>query len=83
MTETGLVGDWYNQHAALEHDRLHKYRLEFAVSLRVILQTLGSLKSNDNERIKILDLGGGTGRYGMATDLTSTKERLVLSREDI
>ncbi|PIG82484.1 hypothetical protein AARAC_005799 [Aspergillus arachidicola] len=64
MTDTQVVAEWYNQNAALEHNRLNACRLEFSVSLRVIDQCLGQLRQRSDQPLKILDLGGGTGRYG-------------------
>lgn len=64
MTDTEVVAEWYNQNAALEHNRLNACRLEFSVSLRVIDQCLGQLRQRRDQPLKILDLGGGTGRYG-------------------
>ncbi|KAE8332676.1 S-adenosyl-L-methionine-dependent methyltransferase [Aspergillus sergii] len=65
MTDTQVVAEWYNQNAALEHNRLNACRLEFSVSLRVIDQCLGQLRQRSDQPLKILDLGGGTGRYAV------------------
>lgn len=64
MTDTQVVAEWYNQNAALEHNRLNACRLEFSVSLRVIDQCVEQLRQRDGQPLRILDLGGGTGRYG-------------------
>jgi ubiquinone/menaquinone biosynthesis C-methylase UbiE len=62
MTDTATVAKWYSANAGLEHSRLINNRLEFAISLRIIQQTLSFLQPTGPK--KILDLGGGTGRYG-------------------
>lgn len=62
MTDTATVAGWYNNNSNIEHNRLIDNRLEFAISLRVIQETLSYLGSSGPKRI--LDLGGGTGRYG-------------------
>jgi ubiquinone/menaquinone biosynthesis C-methylase UbiE len=62
MTDTKKVATWYDQNATMEHDRLNNCRLEFSISWRVITQCLSQLETNDP--LEILDLGGGTGRYG-------------------
>ncbi|KFY46180.1 hypothetical protein V495_02613 [Pseudogymnoascus sp. VKM F-4514 (FW-929)] len=63
MTDTATVAKWYNANAGLEHNRLISNRLEFAISLRIVQQTLSSLLPTGPK--KILDLGGGTGRYAV------------------
>ncbi|KAF7590977.1 hypothetical protein BBP40_002171 [Aspergillus hancockii] len=64
-TDTKIVAEWYNQNAALEHDRLNSCRLEFSVSMRVILRCLEQLERHVQRPLAILDLGGGTGRYAV------------------
>ncbi|OBT61638.1 hypothetical protein VE03_08854 [Pseudogymnoascus sp. 23342-1-I1] len=63
MTDTATVAGWYNANADLEHNRLIDNRLEFAISLHIIQQSLSSLLPTGPKRI--LDLGGGTGRYAV------------------
>ena len=64
MTDTTATATWYNDNAQGEHDRLTTFALEYAVSLHVILDCIESLKREMNiDKLKILDLGGGTGRY--------------------
>ncbi|OBT72184.1 hypothetical protein VF21_10535 [Pseudogymnoascus sp. 05NY08] len=63
MTDTARVAGWYNANADLEHNRLIDNRLEFAISLHIIQQSLSSLLPTGPKRI--LDLGGGTGRYAV------------------
>ncbi|KAE8140205.1 S-adenosyl-L-methionine-dependent methyltransferase [Aspergillus pseudotamarii] len=65
MTDTQVVAEWYNQNAVLEHNRLNACRLEFSVSLRVINQCLEQLRQRHDRPLRILDLGGGTGRYAV------------------
>ncbi|KAE8381872.1 S-adenosyl-L-methionine-dependent methyltransferase [Aspergillus bertholletiae] len=65
MTDTQVVAEWYNQNATLEHNRLNTCRLEFSVSLRIIDQCLGQLQQHTDQPLRILDLGGGTGRYAV------------------
>ncbi|KAJ5808624.1 hypothetical protein N7474_009893 [Penicillium riverlandense] len=62
MTNSQCITDWYNQNATLEHDRLNACRLEFSISMR--------------KPLKILDLGGGTGRY--AVELTRKGHSVTL-----
>ncbi|KAL2863511.1 class I SAM-dependent methyltransferase [Aspergillus lucknowensis] len=71
MTETASVAKWYNENAALEHDRLIACRLEFSISWRIITQYL-----DGNKPLEILDLGGGTGRY--ATKLAKLGHSVTL-----
>ncbi|KFZ16636.1 hypothetical protein V501_02123 [Pseudogymnoascus sp. VKM F-4519 (FW-2642)] len=63
MTDTSTVAGWYNTNANLEHNRLITNRLEFAISLHTIQQSLSSLPPPEPKQI--LDLGGGTGRYAV------------------
>jgi hypothetical protein len=64
MTDTQIVADWYNQNVTVEHDRLKGRCLEFSISLRVIHQCVEQLAWRVERPLTILDLGGGTGRYG-------------------
>lgn len=64
MTNPQGIMDWYNHNAALEHDRLNACSLEFSISMRVINQCLEQLGRRLQRQLRILDLGGGTGRYG-------------------
>ncbi|OBT99630.1 hypothetical protein VE01_02833 [Pseudogymnoascus verrucosus] len=64
MTSTSTVAGWYNANANLEHNRLITNRLEFAISLHIIQQSLSSLPPTTGPK-EILDLGGGTGRYAV------------------
>lgn len=73
MTDTAQNAKWYNENSALEHGRLLECRLEFAISLRVILDALDcgdedGQQAEEKKAVKggkkVLDLGGGTGRYG-------------------
>jgi 2-polyprenyl-3-methyl-5-hydroxy-6-metoxy-1,4-benzoquinol methylase len=59
MASNNLVENWYDENADLEVSRLDEARLEFAVTMRVITQLLGSKR-----QAAILDVGGGGGRYG-------------------
>ncbi|KAB8229060.1 class I SAM-dependent methyltransferase [Aspergillus alliaceus] len=63
MTDTQIVADWYNRNAALEHDRLNNCRLEFSISLKAIHQCVELL--GEQRPLRILDVGGGTGRYAV------------------
>lgn len=64
MTNTAHVKDWYDINAEGEHSRALHCRLEFAISLRIILQCLDQMLSDNSGPKHILDLGGATGRYG-------------------
>ena len=61
MASRTLVETWYDAHAEVEEHRLDEGRLEFEVTMRVIKSCTTSLEL---ERAKILDIGGGPGRYG-------------------
>lgn len=65
MTDTKAVSEWYDANAENEHDRLQHFGLEYALSLRAINQCIASIQSQQQppRPLKILDLGGGTGRY--------------------
>lgn len=54
------VEDFYNRHAAEEWGRLERHRTEFAVTLRALEMHLPSPPG------RILDVGGGPGRYSIA-----------------
>ncbi|KAL3443139.1 S-adenosyl-L-methionine-dependent methyltransferase [Aspergillus insuetus] len=71
MTDTRKIATWYDQNAGLEHDRLNSCRLEFSISFRVITQYLDQVGTN--KPLEILDLGGGTGRYGKSLSLKLAK----------
>jgi hypothetical protein len=59
MSDTTIVADFYNTNAEIENNRLVDGKLEFAVTLRTILDSLP--KGNF---LRIADISGGTGRYG-------------------
>ncbi|RDW87863.1 hypothetical protein BP5796_03557 [Coleophoma crateriformis] len=65
MTDTSIVADWYDKNTDLEHTRLISCGLEFAVSLRIILQCIDQMRRAGAEPKEVLDLGGGTGRYAV------------------
>lgn len=60
-----LTAKWYDQNAETEHRRLMDNPLEFAISMRAIMETIEKYPNPQN--LEILDLGGGTGRYGTST----------------
>ncbi|KAL1941554.1 hypothetical protein VTO73DRAFT_6993 [Trametes versicolor] len=57
-----LTSQFYDANPALEDDRLRKHRIEFEVTLRMILRHLPPGRTG----LKILDIGGGTGPYSFA-----------------
>ncbi|KAF7171814.1 hypothetical protein CNMCM5623_004145 [Aspergillus felis] len=63
MTDVHQIATWYDQNAALEHERLTSCRLEFSITRRIIAQYLDQL--GRHKALEILDLGGGTGRYAL------------------
>ncbi|GIJ83047.1 hypothetical protein Asppvi_001564 [Aspergillus pseudoviridinutans] len=63
MTDVHQIATWYDQNAALEHERLTSCRLEFSITWRIITQYLDQL--GRDRPLEILDLGGGTGRYAL------------------
>jgi hypothetical protein len=63
MSDASLVTSWYNQNASWEHNRLIDNQLEYSVTMRVILNTLSHFPND--QLLRIADIGGGTGRYGM------------------
>jgi S-adenosylmethionine-dependent methyltransferase len=63
--ESNLVESWYDARAELEEHRLDEGRLEFEVTMR----TIESLLSEPGlGQAKVLDIGGGPGKYGMFTN---------------
>jgi hypothetical protein len=60
MSNTTKISEWYNNNVLTEHDRLVNGKLEFIITLRTILNSF----PNDKP-LRIADIGGGTGRYGM------------------
>ncbi|KAH7067976.1 S-adenosyl-L-methionine-dependent methyltransferase [Paraphoma chrysanthemicola] len=60
---SNVVETWYDAHAEAEETRLDEGRLEFEVTMRVIESCLSKLQL---EKAKILDNGGGPGRYAIA-----------------
>ncbi|KAM5456411.1 hypothetical protein MaudCBS49596_001434 [Microsporum audouinii] len=77
MTDTSIVGKWYNQNASLEHNRLVNSRIEYSITMRAIKQCLDELATTSRNQIRILDLGGGTGRY--AVELAKLGHLVTLS----
>ncbi|KAF3479807.1 uncharacterized protein GIQ15_06783 [Arthroderma uncinatum] len=77
MTDTSIVGNWYNQNVTLEHDRLVKSRIEYSITMRVIKKCLEELATTSDDQIRILDIGGGTGRY--AVELAKQGHSVTLS----
>jgi S-adenosylmethionine-dependent methyltransferase len=61
MTTKTLVEGWYDAHAESEEHRLDDGRLEFEVTKRVIG---GCITQLGRGGLRILDIGGGPGRYG-------------------
>jgi S-adenosylmethionine-dependent methyltransferase len=64
MTTKTLVEGWYDAHAESEEHRLDDGRLEFEVTKRVIGDCITNL---GRAGLKILDIGGGPGKYGKPT----------------
>jgi hypothetical protein len=64
MSDTTVIAEWYNHNVALEHNRLIDGQLEYTITLRTILDSLP--KDNATTCLRIADIGGGTGRYGMS-----------------
>lgn len=69
MSNKTLVERWYDANARCEEHRLDEGRLEFEVTKRVIGSCIANLVQT---KVKILDVGGGPGRYG--TNRTSASE---------
>jgi S-adenosylmethionine-dependent methyltransferase len=63
-TNTVLNGEFYNNNAQIEHTRLVQNPIEYEVTLHAIQRTLDMISETGTKSCKILDLGGGTGRYG-------------------
>ena len=67
MTDTTAVGQWYDANAEREHERLGQFSMEFALSMRAIQRCIDTIRQERygglSALLKILDLGGGTGRY--------------------
>jgi hypothetical protein len=70
MTDTAKIARFYNENAHAEHERLQVFRLEYQVSLHIILESINRLGERfpGQKSLNILDLGGGTGRYGEHSD---------------
>jgi S-adenosylmethionine-dependent methyltransferase len=64
MTTKTLVEGWYDAHAESEEHRLDDGRLEFEVTKRVIG---GCITNLGRGGLRILDIGGGPGKYGKST----------------
>jgi predicted TPR repeat methyltransferase len=79
MTDIQRVATWYDQNAGQEHDRLNTCRLEFSISWRVITQCLDKLGAK--KAFEILDLGGGTGRYGESLAVYNQVEIITWSQD--
>lgn len=62
MSSKTLVEKWYDANAINELHRLDDGRLEFEVTKRIIGSCIAALGQKE---AKILDVGGGPGRYGM------------------
>lgn len=62
METTNLVEQWYDDHAEMEEHRLDEGRLEFEVTMRIIKSCLEKLEV---DKLRVLDVGGGPGRYGI------------------
>ncbi|KAK1976999.1 S-adenosyl-L-methionine-dependent methyltransferase [Colletotrichum cereale] len=69
-----LVETWYDSRAEVEERRLDEGRLEFEVTMRVIRSCIASLQL---ENVRILDIGGGPGRY--AIELAKQGHAITLS----
>lgn len=66
MTDTAKIARFYNENVHAEHERLQVFKLEYRVSLHIILESIKHLGERfpGQKSLNILDLGGGTGRYG-------------------
>jgi S-adenosylmethionine-dependent methyltransferase len=65
------VQTFYDQHAEAEWTRLDRHRTEFAVTLRALREFLPPSPA------RILDIGGGPGRYAIALTLHGYQVTLV------
>jgi len=65
-TDTAKIARFYNENAQIEHERLQVFKLEYQISLHFILEALKELEERlpGQTSCSILDIGGGTGRYG-------------------
>jgi ubiquinone/menaquinone biosynthesis C-methylase UbiE len=54
------VENYYDQNAQEEWDRLERYRIEFQVTMRALTEFLPPVPA------KLIDIGGGPGRYSIA-----------------
>jgi S-adenosylmethionine-dependent methyltransferase len=61
--ERNLVESWYDARAEVEEHRLDEGRLEFEVTMRTIESLLSELGLS---QAKVLDNGGGPGKYGLS-----------------
>lgn len=61
MSNKTLVEKWYDANARCEEHRLDESCLEFEITKRVISNCIAEL---GQKVVKILDIGGGPGRYG-------------------
>lgn len=61
---TSKIAAFYNDNSALEHARLEKNPIEYAVTWKYIERVVESLERVTTKPLRILDIGGGTGRYG-------------------
>ena len=60
-----LVASWYNANVNAEDKRLDAGRLEYAVTMRSILDIINELQGGGQSKpLRIADIGCGTGRYG-------------------
>ncbi|PVI03064.1 S-adenosyl-L-methionine-dependent methyltransferase [Periconia macrospinosa] len=74
MATKNKVESWYDARAVMEEHRLDEGRLEFEVTLRVIKSCI---EEKGVQEAKILDVGGGPGRY--AIELTRLGHNITLS----
>lgn len=61
MATKALVEDYYDAHAEAEEARLNEARLEYEVTKRITSNCITSLGV---QHARIIDIGGGPGRYG-------------------
>lgn len=68
MTDTAAVAAVYDSKPHQEHQRLTIFALEYTISMHAILDCTKKIRSLQGiNNLTVLDLGGGTGRYGNAT----------------